>query len=104
MGWHATITADKSRTEGTEIMPTTTPDPPQAGGAKAVPEADMQNPTRNAGIVAKRATEKASAGRSALIRINPDRARPVGRTGKAHSMRKDRKDPKLGRPVRGQPS
>ena len=47
------------------------PDPPQVGGVKAVPETAKQRPKRNVGIVARRAIERASAGRSASIQTNP---------------------------------
>ena len=58
--------------KGTKEVLTTVRDPPQAGGVKAVPEIGKQRPTRNAGIVARRATRRASGGRSAPIRIKPD--------------------------------
>ena len=44
------------------------------------------------------ATERASAGRSVPIRINPDPARPEKGTDKARTTQKDRKDPIPGRP------
>ena len=67
-------------------MSTTIPDPPQAGGVKAVPEAGKTNPLRNACIVAKRAIGKASGGRHASIETNPDPAKSVGKTAKARTM------------------
>ena len=38
VGRHAMETAGKSRTEGTETVPTVVLDPPQAGGVKSEPE------------------------------------------------------------------
>ena len=50
--------ADKSRTQGTEIVPTAVPNPPQAGGVKIMPEIGKERPTRNVGIVARKATRR----------------------------------------------
>ena len=76
----AMVAAGKSKTEGTKNVPIAIPDPPQAGGVKAAPEAGKQRLTRNSSIVVKRATEKVSAGRSVPIRTDPDPARPTERT------------------------
>ena len=94
VGRHAMEAANKSRNDGTENMPTAIPDPPGVGGVNAVPETGKTNPLRNAGTVAKRATEKASAGESASIWTNPDPARPVRMAVKAHTMQTDREDPR----------
>jgi hypothetical protein len=62
--------ADVIKEGGTEVMPTATPDPPETGGVEAM-RTDKGRPSRSAGIVARKATEKASAGRSAPIRREP---------------------------------
>mgnify|MGYP006982079643 CR=1 FL=1 len=64
VGRLATMATYKSRKEGIEEVPTTVPDPPQAGGVTTEPEIGKQRPKRNAGIVARRATRRASVGRS----------------------------------------
>ena len=66
------MTVDKSRKEGIEEMPIEVPDPPQAGGVTVEPEIGKQRPKRNASIVARTATRKASARKSASIRRKPD--------------------------------
>ena len=42
--WHATVAADKSRKEGTKVVPIVVPDPPLARGVKASPETGRQRP------------------------------------------------------------
>ena len=64
---------DEIKVEGTEVMPTTIPDPPEIWGVEAM-RTSKGNPSRNAGTVARRATGKASAGRSAPIRREPGQA------------------------------
>ena len=64
---YAMEAADVIREEGTEVMPTATPDPPETGGVKGM-RTDKVRPSQSAGTVARKATEKASAGRSAPIR------------------------------------
>ena len=71
--------ADGIKEEGTEMMPTAIPDPQETGGVEAT-RTGKGNPSRNAGIVARKATRRASAGRSVRfgenrIRIRPDRTR-----------------------------
>ena len=99
-GWHAMEAAGKSKNEGIENVPTAVPGPPQAGGVMVTPENDKRSLQRNAGTVAKRVTEKASAGENAPIRTNPDPARPARMADKARTTRRDREDP---RTVTGQP-
>ena len=99
-GRHAMEAAGKTRNKGTENVPTTVPDPPGAGGVMAAPEDGKRRLQRNAGTVAKRATEKASAGENEPIRTNPDPARPARMADKARTTRRDREDP---RTVTGQP-
>ena len=64
---HAMEAADVIKEGGTEVMPTATPDPPETGGVEAM-RTDRERPSRSAGTVARKATEKARAGKSAPIR------------------------------------
>ena len=48
------------------MMPTSIPDPPETRGVKAM-KTGKGNPSRNAGTVARKATDRASAGKSAPI-------------------------------------
>ena len=68
---HAMEAADVIKEGGTEVMPTATPDPPEAGGVVAM-RTDKVRPSRSAGTVAGKATRRASAGKSAPIRKEPD--------------------------------
>ena len=68
---YAMEAADVIKEGGTEVMPTATPDPPETGGFEAM-RTDKGRPSRSAGTVARKATEKASAGKSAPIRREPD--------------------------------
>ena len=72
VGRLATVEADKSRKEGIEEVPTIVLNPPQAGGVMAAPEIGKQRLMRNAGIVERGPTRRASAGRSAPIQRKPD--------------------------------
>ena len=63
--------ADVIMEGGTEVMPTATLDPPETGGVEAM-RTETGRPSRSAGTVARKATEKASARRSAPIRREPD--------------------------------
>ena len=58
VGRHAMEAVGKSKTGGTETVPAAVPDPPQVGRVKAAPKIGNRRPTRNVGIVAKRATKK----------------------------------------------
>ena len=62
--------ADEIKEEGTEVMPTATPDPPETGGVAAM-RTDKVRPSRSARTVARKATGKESAERSVLIRRQP---------------------------------
>ena len=62
--------ADEIKVEGTETMPTTIPDPPKTGGVKVM-RTGKGNPSWNVGTVARKATARASAGRSVPIRREP---------------------------------
>ena len=66
-----------------------------------MPETSYRRPTWNADIVARKASEKVSVGRSKPIQINPDRARPDRETDKARITEKDQKDPEPKKPVKG---
>ena len=71
---YAMEAADVIMEGGTEVMPTATPDPPdppEPGGVVAM-RTDKTKPSRSAGTVARKATRRASAGRSAPIRKEPD--------------------------------
>ena len=57
--------ADEIKERGTEVMPTATPDPPETGGV------GKGKPLRSVGTVARKATGRASAGRSAPIQREP---------------------------------
>ena len=67
---YAMEAADVIKEGGTVVMPTATPDPPETGGVVAI-RTDKGKPSRSAGTLARKATEKASAGRSAPIRREP---------------------------------
>ena len=96
---HAMEEADVIREEGTKVMPTTTPDPPETGGVEAM-RTDRGKSSQSAGTVAKKATEKASAGRSAPIRREPEPAMvpdmPTRETGSVRTTPKDPKEPETG--------
>ena len=100
---HAMEAAGKSRNGGTMSVPTAIPEPPQAGGVKAVPEAGKIKPLRNAGTVARKATRKASVGESVPIRTDPDPAKPAREAGKARTSQTDQEDPEPSRTVRALP-
>ena len=91
---HTMEAADGIMEEGTEVMPTATPDPPEPGGVVAM-RTDKAKPSRSAGTMARTATRKASAGKSALIRREPGPKTvldmPTRETG---SVRTTPKDPK----------
>ena len=59
--------ADEIKEGDTEVMPTATPDTPETGGVEAM-RTDKENLPRNFGTVARKATRRASVGRSAPIR------------------------------------
>ena len=65
--WRAMEVADEIKEEGTEVMPTATPEP---RGVEAM-KTGKGNPPQSAGIVARKAIGRASAGRSAPIRREP---------------------------------
>ena len=90
---------DMIKEGGTEVMPTATLDPPEIGGVETM-RTGKGRPSRSAGTVARKATEKASAGRSAPIwrepvpEIAPDM--PTREIGSARTMPKDPEEPEKG--------
>ena len=94
--------ADEIKVEGTETMPTAIPDPPETGGVEAMRTGKV-NPPRNVGIVARKATRRASAGKSAPIRREPvPYPVPEMPTKEIGSDRTTPKDPE--KPEKGLPS
>ena len=83
-----------------EVMPTTILDPPEVGGVEAEPKTGKGNQSRNVGIVARKATRRASVGRSALIRRNldPDQNKPKKEIGSGRNTSKDPKRLESGQP------
>ena len=68
--WCAVEVADEIKAGGTEMMPTAITDRPEIGGVEAM-RTGKGNPPWNVGIVARKATGIASAGRSMPIRKEP---------------------------------
>ena len=93
--------ADGIKEGGTEMMLTVIPDPPETGGVEAM-RTDKGNPSRSAGTVARKATGRASAGRSALIRrepvLDPVPNIPTREIGSDHTTPKDPEKSKKGLP------
>ena len=71
--------------------------PSTSRGGQRGARTGKQRPKRNASIVAGRAIERVSAGRSAPIWTNPDPAEPNMEIDSVHNMPKGRKEPKLKR-------
>ena len=67
---HAMEAADGIMEEGTQVMPTATPNPPETGGVEAMRTGKVK-PSRSVGIVATKGTEKASGGKSGPIHREP---------------------------------
>ena len=63
--------ADKTKIERIVVMPTLVPDLPEAGVVETAPETGKQYPPQKVGPVARKATGRESAGRSAPIRREP---------------------------------
>ena len=82
--------ANENKEGGTEVTPTATRDPPETGGVEAM-RTDRERPSRSAGKVARKATEKASAGRSTPFRreLDPE-------TGSARTTPKIPGEPETG--------
>ena len=99
---YAMEAADVIKEGGTEVMPTATPDPPETGGVDAMRTGKGKS-SRSADTVARKATEKESAGKSAPIRREPGLETvpdmPTRETGSIHTT------PKIpGEPEKGQSS
>ena len=92
---------DRTKEEGTEVMPIAIPDPPETGGVEAT-RTDKGNPLRNDGTVARKATRRASDGSSAPIRREPDPDpvpdKPTKEIGNDRTTPKDPKKPEKGQP------
>ena len=94
--------ADEIKEGGTEMMPTAIPNPPETGGVEAM-RTGKGNPPQNVGIVARKATGRASVGRSAPIQREtvPEMVLDI-LTREIGSDRTTPKDP--GKPIKGLPS
>ena len=88
---------EKSKTYCMIVMPMAIPDPPEAGGVMAAPEDGKRKPHRNAGIVARKATRRASVGRRTLIRTRPDQAEETQEGVKSRTTRMALNEPKMER-------
>ena len=91
------MAADQIKEEGIEVMPTTIPDPPEIGGVEAM-RTGKGNLLRNAGTVARKATGRASAGRSAPIQREPFPDKSTREIGTDCTMPKDPEKPEKGLP------
>ena len=93
--------ADEIKEGGTEVMPTAIPDPPETEGVEAM-RTGKGKPSRSAGTVARKATEKASAGKSAPIRREPGPETvpdiPTREIGSDRTTPKDPEEPEKGLP------
>ena len=69
---HRMVANNKSRTRGIIDMLIAVPDPPRAGGVKAMPKTGKGRLQQTGGIAAEKATKKASVRRRRLIQKNPD--------------------------------
>ena len=87
--------ADVIKEGGTEVMPTATPNPSETGGVEAM-TTGKGKPSRSAGTVARKATRKASVGKSAPIRREPVPDMPTRETGSVRTTPKDPKEPETG--------
>ena len=96
-GRHAMEAADKSKTEGTIIMPTTIPDPPEVGGVKPAAKTDTGSSRQTSGTVAEKAIEIVSARRSAPIRTNLHPVEPNKEIGTGGTISTALKEPKMDR-------
>ena len=96
--WCAIEATDEITEGGTEIISTTTSHPPETGGVEAM-RTGKGNSSRNAGTMTRKATGRASAGKSALFRREPVPEMP---TKGISSDRTTPQDPE--KPEKGQPS
>ena len=93
--WCAMEAADEIKKGGTEVRPTATPDPPETGGVDVMRIGKGNHP-RNVGTVARKATGRASAGRSAPIRREPVPDIPTKGISSNRTTSKDREKPEKG--------
>ena len=103
MSWCAMEATDGTKEEGTDVMPIAFLEPLQTGGVEAM-RTGKGNPPRNADIVARKATRRASVGRSVPIQKEPG-ANPVPdiltkEIDSVHTMPKDPEKPEKGQPSR----
>ena len=93
--------SDEIKEGGTEVMPTAIPDPPETGGVEAM-RTGKGNLLRSAGTMARKATGRASAGRSTPIRIKPGSEPvldiPTREIGSNRTTPKDSEKPEKGLP------
>ena len=89
--------ADEIKVEGTEMMSTPIPDTPETGGIEAS-KTGKENLPQNAGTMARKATRRASIGKSAPIRKEPDPDRPTKEIGSVRTTPKDPEKPEKGLP------
>ena len=91
--------ADEIKEGGTEVTPTATLDPPEARRVEAM-RTGKGKPSRSADTVARKATGRASVGKSTPIRrepvpeMAPDM--PTREIGSAHTTPKDPEEPEKG--------
>ena len=102
VGQYTMEVANKNKIRDTKTVPAVS-DSPQVGGVKSGPETSILKPTRNVSIVAIKATERETIGRSVMIQINLDPVRPDKEIGRSRTTLEDWKDPKLGRSEKGLP-
>ena len=92
---------DQIKEGGTEVMQTEIPNPPETGGVEAM-RTGKGKPSRSVCTMARKAIGRASAGRSALIQIEPGPDPvldiPTKGTGSDRSTLKGPKKPEKGRP------
>ena len=91
--------ADRNKEEGTEVTPTTIPDPSETGVVETT-RTGKGNPPRNAGRVARKARRRASVGRSTPTRRepDPDPDKPKKEIGNGRTTPKDPKESERGQP------
>ena len=79
--------AENNRMDGIIEMPEAIPNPPEAGGVMGASEDGKRSLHRNAGIVARKATRRASAEGRTLIRTRLDQAEETQEGVKSRTTR-----------------
>ena len=97
VSWCAMEAANEIKEGGTEVMLTATLDPSETGGVEAM-RTRKGNPPQNVGTLARKATWRASAGKSTPIRKEPDLDRPTKEIDNVHTTSKDPEKPEKGLP------